>query len=105
MTEGAHDHWRPFASGGSVFTIAEGSRIGIGEQGMGDAGHEVALRPGWKEREPSDPVERLVERYLSAVDGDARHALRQAVSDGLEAAALLSRGFARWGRSDHAETR
>ena len=67
---------------------------------MGDAGHAVALRPEREEPVRSGPIERIVESYLSAADGEARDALRQAVADGVEAASLVSRGFARWGWSD-----
>ena len=46
---------------------------------MGDAGHEVALRPEGEEPVRSDPIESIVESYLYAADGDARNALRQAL--------------------------
>ena len=66
---------------------------------MGDAGHEVALRSSREERKLPDHVDRIAERYLCA-SGNAEHALRLAIADGVEAASLVSRGFARWGWSD-----
>ena len=67
---------------------------------MGDAGHEVALRSSGEERKLPDLVDRIAERYLCAANGNAEHALRLAITDGVEAASLVSRGFARWGWSD-----
>ena len=52
-----------------------------------------------QERSEPDTIDRIAESYLSDADGDARRALRRAVEDGVEAAGLVSRGFARWGRS------
>lgn len=71
---------------------------------MDDAGQEVAVCP----HEPpdrSEQVERVNEAYLADADGDARLALRQAVADGVEAAALVSHGFARWGWLDRKAVR
>ncbi len=66
---------------------------------MDDAGHEATLRPGQVHREPSEVIDKLERAYLSDAEGGHRRALRQAITDWVEAATLVSRGFARWGRA------
>ena len=66
---------------------------------MDSAGHEVPLRPGQVHREPSEVIDNLQRAYLADAEGDHRRALRQAIADWEEAATLVSRGFARWGRA------
>lgn len=65
---------------------------------MVDAGHERALREEDTAIERQDPgVATAVQSYLKLAGGDTRQALALAVRDGIGTAALVSRGFARWG--------
>ena len=63
------------------------------------AGHDAALRPDHVDRGPSEVIDNLQRAYLADAEGDHRRALRQAIADWVEAATLVSRGFARWGRA------
>ena len=65
---------------------------------MGDAEHgvvtsDVALLTDVE-------VERVAEAYIAVATGDVRAALTLSVTDGMAAARLVSRGFARWGRTE-----
>ena len=66
---------------------------------MGDAGHRAILRPASVHREPSEVIDNLERAYLSDAEGDHSRALRRALTDWVEVATLVSRGFARWGRA------
>ena len=66
---------------------------------MANAGHEVSLRPAQVHEDSSEVIDKLERAYLSDAGGDHRRALRQAIANWVEAATLVSRGFARWGRA------
>jgi hypothetical protein len=66
---------------------------------MSDAGHEPALPTG-KVETGDHELDQLVEAYLSQADGDAVAALLRAIADGRTIAALVSRGFSRWGQPE-----
>jgi hypothetical protein len=65
------------------------------------AGQGRALRDDETALERQDPrVAGAVRSYLRLAGGDARQALALAVRDGIGTAALVSRGYARWGEPE-----
>ena len=65
------------------------------------AGRGEALGDEETALERQDPgVAGAVRSYLKLAGGDARQALALAVRDGIGTAALVSRGFARWGEPE-----
>jgi hypothetical protein len=65
------------------------------------AGHREALRHEETALERQDAgVASAVRSYLRLAGGDSRQALALAVRDGIGTAALVSRGYARWGEPE-----
>lgn len=66
-------------------------------QGMDDAGRETALSDGKAAPgRPRPDVDAAMRDYLALTNGDVRQAFALAVTDAVEAAKLVSFGFARW---------
>jgi hypothetical protein len=67
---------------------------------MGDAGHGEIMSEARDARVLPSEAEEVAEAYVRHARGDLRLALLDAVRDGIAVSALVSRGYARWGRPD-----
>ena len=72
---------------------------------MTDAGRDAVLPEADPEAAYPPEVRATAKAYVEQAGGDIRIALMQAVADGFAVAALVSRGFARWGQPERRSRR
>jgi hypothetical protein len=70
---------------------------------MGDAGRGEVMSEASRPMEVRSEAEEVAEAYVRQARGDLRLALLDSVRDGMAVSALVSRGYARWGRPPQAQ--